>query len=131
MFIYTMSNNPLANFSALSFMEKRKQEEEDEHNGHVVWQAGEIQKNIKVAKLSNGYVVLPPSTIINIYPENLQHLKKNGFRVWSITETTKEYTRDLFHVTWDCNDFKKYYEEYVKNCSKHNLFLKSSYKEVI
>jgi len=127
-----MSDNPLATFTVPIFLEKRRKEEEEEHNKNVVYQAEQIQKNIQAAKLSKGYVYLPAGTLINnIYPENLKHLKNNGFRVWSITETTPEHIRDFLFITWDCDDFKKYYDEYIKICQKHDLFLKRSYKEVI
>ena len=125
-----MSDNPLATFTVPIFLEKRREEEKEEYNRNVVYQAGQIQKNIQAAKLSKGYVVLP-GTITDIYPENLKHLKNNGFRVWSITETTPEHIRDFLFITWDCDDFKKYYDEYIKIFHKQDLFLKRSYKEVI
>ena len=126
-------NNPLANFSAATLIETRKRLDVERHNEDVRDQANLIRDLLRRADLSLGYVTLPlwwkPYCL---YRENYDHLIANGYRVWAVDETRADCTCMSYHITWDCDDFRPKYEDYIAFNRLHgNHILRSSYRAAL
>ena len=130
-----MSDNPLADFSAATLIETRKQLEAKKHNEGILVsihrEAKFIRHRLQTDDLSRGYVTLRlRSPTERMHRENYVHLIANGYRVWVVDEIRTDATYMSYHITWDCDDFRPKYEDYIAVDKLYgNHIRQSSYSE--
>ena len=132
-----------------TFLEERRRVEAVRRSEMVKAEASGIRRSLMDGDVSDGYVRLPPVAEHQgvqrmPYPENVEQLRENGFRVWEITEVWRsprecvpDMKRVTYHVTWDEGaefTFAAQHKHYAKEngmAAKGLDGVESTYREVV